>query len=336
MTQSAPATSPDEQEGALAEIVERQGGVVARAQLLAHGVGANDVRRRLRRRELVAHLPGVYVSHTGELTWVQSAWVAVLALEPAALCHASALRADDGPGRRDDDGVLHVAVDRTRSADPPPGVRLHRLADLEAKVRWNLSPPRVKVEHAVLDLAASSGSDLQAIAVLADAVQARRTTAARLTSTLAERPRIARRAFLTAVLDDVATGTCSVLEHAYYLTRVERAHGLPVGTRQVVASTRGTIYRDVEYPGQGVVVELDGRLFHDNARARDADLERDLDTALVGATTVRLGWGQVLDRSCSTAVSIAALLQQRGWSGALTPCARCAGQCGRQVSPRDT
>lgn len=308
---------------ALAEIVERQSGVVTRAQLLAHAVSANDVRRRLRRRELVVHQPGVYVDHTGELSWLQHAWVAVLAIAPAALCHASALRADDGPGRRDTDDVLHVAIDRTRSAEAPPGVRLHRLADLDAKVRWAASPPRVKVEHAVLDLAAASRSDLQAIGVIADAVQARRTTAARLATTLAERPRIARRAFLAAVLDDVASGTCSVLEHAY-LSRVERPHGLPCGARQVAAGGRGTIYRDVEHAEQQVVVELDGRLFHDHARARNADLERDLDAAVSGSVTVRLGWGQVLDRSCATAASIAALLQQRGWTGALSPCPGCA------------
>ena len=42
--------------------------------------------------------PGVYVNHTGELTWLQRAWAAVLFAWPAALSHDSALRAADGPG----------------------------------------------------------------------------------------------------------------------------------------------------------------------------------------------------------------------------------------------
>jgi len=64
-----------------------------------------------------------------------------------------------------------------------------------------------------------------------------------------------------------------------------------------------------------VVVELDGRLFHDAATGRDRDLERDLDTATDGRSTVRLGWGQVFERPCSTAAKVGRLLQLAGWSG---------------------
>lgn len=68
---------------------------------------------------------------------------------------------------------------------------------------------------------------------------------------------------MTEVLEDVATGVYSVLEHRY-LTRVERPHGLPTARRQrVVRAGRGPAYRDVEYPTIGLVVELDGRLGHD-------------------------------------------------------------------------
>jgi len=307
-----------------AALLAHQSGVVSRSQLLDHGVTVGEIRRRLRRRELVVVVPGVYVGHTGELTWVQRAWVAVLAVGPAALCHRSALRAEDGPGRREGAGVIHVAVDRDRSPAAPPGVRLHRMADLDARVAWHLSPPRVRIEHAVLDVAAEAPRELDAIAVLADAVQSRRTTAARLLATLETRPRIARRGFLESVLHDVAAGTCSVLEHAY-LTRVERPHGLPRGERQVLDATRHPVYRDVAYRAQRTLVELDGRLFHDSARARDRDLERDLDAATGGEVTVRLGWGQVLGRSCATAYRVGAVLQRGGWDGAPIACPSCVG-----------
>ncbi|WP_246060635.1 hypothetical protein [Nocardioides dongxiaopingii] len=174
----------------------------------------------------------------------------------------------------------------------------------------------------MLDVAADARDDLTAIAVLADAVQARLTTASRLRATLDERRRVHRRAFLAAVLDDVAAGTCSVLEHGY-LDRVERPHGLPASTRQVADSRRGPLYRDVEYREQRLYVELDGRLFHDGVRARDRDLERDLDAAVTGRATVRLGWGQVFGRSCDTALRVGAVLRRRGWTGAPTPCPDC-------------
>jgi len=104
---------------------------------------------------------------------------------------------------------------------------------------------------------------------------------------------------------------------------VERAHGLPVADRQVRDSSRGTIYRDVEYRRFDVAVELDGRLFHDDARSRDGDFERDLDARLDGKVTVRLGWGQVYGRPCSTAIKIGSLLQQGGWDAAPTRCREC-------------
>jgi hypothetical protein len=142
---------------------------------------------------------------------------------------------------------------------------------------------------------------------------------------LSRRTRVHRRSFLESVLGDVAAGTCSVLEHGY-LVRVERAHALPTADRQVWDSLRGPAYRDVEYPRQDLVVELCGRMFHDSALSYDADLERDLDVAVDGRLTVRLGWGQVFRRACPTAAKLGAILQSRGWEGAPVPCDSCAGQ----------
>lgn len=124
---------------------------------------------------------------------------------------------------------------------------------------------------------------------------------------------------MSSVLTDIADGTCSVLEHGY-LAHVVRPHGLPIGERQV-RSTDGSrvVYRDTEHDN-ALIVELDGRLFHDSATQRDADLERDLDAAVAGKDTVRLGWGQVFDRTCQTAGKIAGLHLARGWSGTPQPC----------------
>jgi len=40
-------------------------------------------------------------------------------------------------------------------------------------------------------------------------------------------------------------------------------------------------------------------------------------------TTVRLGFGQVYDRPCSTAAKLAKVLQRRGWTGTPTLCEHC-------------
>lgn len=309
----------------LGDLLRQQDGVIARAQLLESGHSPSQVRGMLRRRELALLLPGVYVVHTGEPTWLERSWAAVLHAWPAALSHESALRAEDGPGRRgfDESAPIHVAIAHGRKVRAVPGVAIHRRAHLDHHVLWNRTPPRVRTEEAVLDVAAAAASEIDAIAVIADAVGSRRTTAGRVQQALAGRQRIARRNFLDSVLGDVEQGACSVLEHGY-LTRVERAHGIPAGERQVRASLRGPVYRDVVYERFDQVVELDGRLDHTRVRDRAVDLDRDLAAAVERMHTVRLGWAQVFDRSCWTAEQIGLLLRVGGWKGATRRCSRCS------------
>ena len=282
-----------------------QDGVVARQQLIELGLGRGDLQRMVRRRELVRVHTGVFVDHTGPLTWAQRAPAAVLACAPSALGLASALRSHGGPGSRgDDSGPIHVLVDRDRHLVAPAGVVLHRVADLEHRVQWNAQIPRDRLEAAVVDIVVAEDDRMARVAVLGDAVQSRRTTAIRLREEVQRRARVRDRAWLAAVLDDIADGTCSVLERGY-LHRVERAHGLTAGRRQVRDRlAAAAVYRDVEYTcadGGLLVVELDGRLHHDGARQRDRDLDRDLHSAVGGRRTVRLGWGQVYARQCRTA-----------------------------------
>ncbi|ODR24650.1 type IV toxin-antitoxin system AbiEi family antitoxin domain-containing protein [Mycolicibacterium porcinum] len=294
-------------------VLRRQDGVISRRQALDAGLREHEIRRLLRRNEWARVHVGVYVDHTGPLTWPQRAWAAVLYAAPAALCFESALGADTLP--------IHVAVAQQRAVlAEPAGVRIHHLVNLQERVLWNVSPPRMRYDEAVLDVACRARSELDAIAVLANACQSRRTTAHRLLQVLDSRARVRRRRWLRAVLVDIADGTCSVLEHGY-LTRVERPHGLPRAKRQQRATPSvGVCYRDAEY-GEQLIVELDGRVYHDSATRRDADFERDLDAAVDGRSTVRLSYGQVFDRPCQTASKIAQVLARHGIAVAGRPCA---------------
>lgn len=309
--------------GSYADLLSLQSGVIARRQLTARGVPAHELERLLRKRDLVRVHDGVFLDHTGAPTWLQRAWIGVLIAWPAALAGDSALRAADGPGKADrDDSTIHVAVHRDRRIRMPSGYRLHRVAGLGTKVTWNTSPPRVRVEEALIDVASAARDDFAAISVLADAIQARRTLPARIRERLDRRPRVTRREFLSGVLADLQHGTCSVLEHGY-LTRVERPHGLPTANRQLRSSANGPVFRDVAYVDFDQLVEIDGRLWHDSAAARDADLDRDLLAAVDRLSTVRVGWGQVYDRPCATAARVGALLRARGWQGRPTACPEC-------------
>ncbi|MFD1859578.1 hypothetical protein EHW97_00275 [Aeromicrobium camelliae] len=290
-------------------------GVVARWQLREQGLRDHDIRRLLRRRELFVAAPGVYIRHNGPRDWTERAWIAVLAAWPAVLAGPSALRADgvDVRGER-----LHLAVDHQRRLSPRDGIVIHRRRDVIGRARLHLSPPRVAVEEAALDVALA-GAPLDAVAVLAKVCGARLTTPARLRTELERRPRVRDRPWLLGVLGDIDNGTHSVLEHGY-LVRVERPHGLPAAQRQrVVATGSGRRYRDVDYGP--ILVELDGR---QHGETKADDLTRDLDAAVSGQATIRLGWKHVFGEACATADRVAALLQRFGWTGRPD---RCGQRC---------
>jgi len=214
---------------------------------------------------------------------------------------------------------VHVAVDHGRRVVALPGVALRRVRDLERLVHPAARPPRIRLEHAVLLTAAKQRREDGAVAVLADACQSRRTTPDRLSRALSQHPRLPGRRLLSEALADLVTGSFSALERRY-LRDVERAHGLPTAARQRrVLTGRGTAYRDADYLGGLVVVELDGRVGHEAAAGRWADLDRDLESAARGSTTVRVGWRQVLE-PCRTASAVARILAARGWEGSLRSC----------------
>jgi hypothetical protein len=297
----------------LRDLRDRQSGVLSRRQLIEAGATDNDVRRWVRRRELTRVHDGVFVDHTGPLTWVNRSWVAVLLLYwPAALSHDSVVhRAGD---------VIHVAVPDDRNVLARPGIKVHLLTRLAERVRWNLAPPRVRLEEAVLMMCAAQPSRLDALSLAADVCTRRRTTPERLLTELHRQSHLKHRAWLTSVLRETADGIRSALESSY-LRRVERAHGLPRGTRQLRERTaRGVVYRDIVYERFGVAVEPDGRVGHELSRDRWADMDRDLDAALTGLMTIRLGWRHAEDLPCHTARRLAALLQRHGWRGSVRPC----------------
>ncbi|HWU23574.1 MAG TPA: hypothetical protein VN088_18695 [Nocardioides sp.] len=298
----------------------RQDGIVARSQLLQLGAAPNDIRRLLRRRDLVQRHPGVYSAHSGGLSRPQLEWVGVLAAWPAALGFESALPEHGGR-------VVQVVVAPGRAVSVPAGVVVARRSGLREVVDWRAAPPRVQLQHAALDTMERSlrrGDVAAAFETLSIVLHSRRTSVDEIQAALAARGRFTSRATATGLLDDARTGACSVLERGY-LHRVERAHGLPRATRQRPSTATGKpTAQDVRYDEYGLIVELDGRAFHDSPRARDADAARDLaELAAHNDATARVTYGLVFRDACTTAARIATILQRRGWRGEACRCAGC-------------
>jgi len=288
-----------------------QAGTISRRQLLAAGLAPHEARRLLRRRDLNELFRGVYVDHTGAPTWMQRAWGGVLALEPAVLWGPAALYYGDR--------IVHVGIDRHRSVTAGlDGVQIHYVSDLAARAEWHRSPPRMGTAAATIDVAGGATTDMEALAQVARMVQARRTTPRALLAELDLRGRSVRGAWLRTVLDDVAAGVCSALEYGFR-DRVLRRHGLPTGELQQRGTCRSAVvFRD--WSLGDLVVELDGRLHHDSGRAREADFDRDLETAATGRQTLRISWGQVFERSCLTAAALVRVMSHLDIPATPRPC----------------
>jgi hypothetical protein len=266
-------------------VLREHGGVISRRLVIEAGGDDNLIERMIRRNEWRSLHAGVYVDHTGQPTDEQRRIGAVLYGWPAALAGESALLANGVRNITED--LIRISVARGRKVVAPPGVCVTRLKGFDERVQWNRSPPRLRIEEAALEVASRRrlrSGEGDAVALLADLCQQRLSTPDRLLEELAKHPRLPGRPFIHSVLDDVATGAFSLLEQRY-LTRVERAHGLPRGIRQERFSNPWrTGFRDVRYPGQAVLVELDGRSGHEFAADRWADLERDL-VAVTGVSS---------------------------------------------------
>ena len=219
---------------------------------------------------------------------------------------------------------IEVMVPLDRTVRAPRGVIVRRRARFDGFVDWAAYPPRQLLAEAAIDAAADAGGAADAFSMFADLIQTKVVRTASLIEALGHRRRMPDRQLIVELLEDLKSGACSVLEREY-LRRVERAHGLPAGERQVADSVAGaSVERDVTYAAYGLVVELDGRAFHGSAAARDADHARDLDATVArNLRTVRLTYGQVLGDPCRTAARISELLRRGGWSGEVAPCSAC-------------
>jgi hypothetical protein len=294
------------------DLLENQSGVISRRQLVAAGATDNDIRRWVRRRELSRVHTGVYVNHTGPLTWSSRAWAAVLFHWPAALTNESSVNRAGHP--------IHVAIDASRTPTRLPAVQVHQLVGLADRVQWNLAPPRVRLEDALLSLCGGADSRVEALVLVSDACRRRVTTPARLAAELTRRRHVRHRRWLLAVLQEAADGVQSLLEDSYR-RRVERAHGLPRPDRQRRERTEdGIVYRDVRYERFQLVVELDGRLGHELNNDKWDDQDRDLLVAGEDIMTLRLGWRHSESTPCRTAGRLGRVLVRRGWRGRLKAC----------------
>jgi hypothetical protein len=284
------------------DLLQRQSGVLTRAQALSHGMTRKQIEVQLGSGRWQRLHPGVYATFTGDPQRSARLWGAVLrAGDQAALSHQTAAGLHGlmvTPAT-----AIHVMVPSGQLVAPIQGVALPyscRVAEARHPVR---TPPQTWVEETVLDLAGEAASLDEALGWIFRACGSRRTTAERIASAMARRARMRWRTELVAALGLGAGGVHSLLEFRY-VSRVERPHGLPVGTRQLRVSRAGQHqYQDVTCQACGVVVELDGRVAHP-VELRWRDIHRDNATTAAGQRTLRYGWADVSGQPCRVAAQV--------------------------------
>ena len=101
----------------------------------------------------------------------------------------------------------------------------------------------------------------------------------------------------------MAAGSHSLFEIEFEFANCLRRHGVPIGERQSVVG-----HMRVDMLHGNVVIELDGRLGHDDADGQWRDMDRDTAHALAGRLVLRFGWRDVHDRPCLVAARVAQVL----------------------------
>jgi hypothetical protein len=306
----------------IAELAARQGGVVARPQLIKLGMKDWQIQNQLaagRWQRAQPLLEGVYVTHTGPLGYLTRCWAFLLYAGPGA---ALALEtAQWSWGLRDEPpATVFIMIPGNRRIAAAPGLSVHISYDLAARRHPARQPAVTRVEDTIIDLVDAASTVENAIDVVLRACQRRRTTAARLGQAARKRKKLSRRRLLLDVLAEVQAGVLSMLERNYRRD-VEVAHGLPCGARNRAEGVAGRRrYRDVRYKKFDLVVELDGQAAHP-AHDRDRDDLRDNELVEIeGTATLRYGWTAVAGRPCATAAQVARMLRQGGWTGSPVPC----------------
>lgn len=297
--------------GALRELVADQAGLLARRQLVAHGVDADRVRDNITAGRWVELTPRVIGTTTGRPDLEQREWLAVLHAGPRMLATLSAGGRFGLRGWARDH--VCVMVDDELSFEPVEGVdffRSRRPFDLLRSSRPGI--PTCQLEPAVLLWAAYEATSRAAHGVVAAVVQQRLTTPERMITWIDQLRPLRRAKPLSATLSDVAGGSQSGAELA--VVRVCRRHRIRLPDRQRMRVDRAgkRRWRDAEWDlpdGRVLVLEVDGAFHVDVLQAGD-DAKRSRRLTTSRRTVIRCTAYELRNEPDEVASDVAVLLEE--------------------------
>lgn len=242
------------------ELAEPQGGVVSRSQLAEVGITRHDIRSEVRAERwlvLGSQTVGTSREPLDRLPELARCWAAVweTGVDIAAVDGVTSLRQAGLAGY--DEQSVHLSVVHRHDTAPLQGARIHKVIRRVPGEQVLSGLPRTRPEVAAIRAAHWATSDRQAALILLMTVQQRLTTPRRLAEAQKVVRGRTRRAFIRAVVRDIAFGVQSLGELDF--ARLCRVRGLPEPDRQLVRrGPRGRIYLDVGWDDHDLAVEIDG------------------------------------------------------------------------------
>lgn len=284
---------PDE----IVDLLRRQHGVLARTQALALGLSPSEVRRLRETGAWETVLPSVYGVVGHRRTWIRRLWAGHLHAGPeSVVAHEAAGRVHafgQVPG-----GLVTLIVPSARR-HPPPGVVWRRSTDLvpEDLSTWQ-GLPVTSVTRTVVDLAAVIHI-ARLRQVVEECIVDRRCGSAAIGVALG---RVRHRgrpgtAALERVLDDLGDTQRlprSLLER--HLDEIIRLADLPAPSHEHPLPGRGVVdgFVDRCWPDVRLIVEADGRRWHERRQQMMKDADRTLEAQAVGYETSRMMWERLV------------------------------------------
>ena len=276
----------DARDARLSLVAGRQAGTFSFDQALRLGYPRATISRRIRSGAWERVHPGVYAIGGAPESALLPIWAAVLAAGPASVVSHETAALLHGAERLEPRPITLTNPHRWHHAIA--GVMVHQIDDLLDSHRTvHRGLPISTPARAVVELGANHGVDLVG-RVADDLINARKTTVPAIAAVLTAvaRPGKPGVATIAAVLDERSDGyvpPASELERSLF--GALEAGGLPRPVRQLPLPGRGTIrgLADGGYLDAQIVLEADGRRWHNRVAAARRDRERD-------AQAVRAGW----------------------------------------------
>ncbi len=292
-------TPHDEREARIAEIAAGQHGVITTAQLAALGFTSQSIARRAAAGRLHRIHRGVYaVGHTA-LTASARRLAAVLAFGRYAVAsHLTA--AAIWEIRQTSAGLIHVTAGG--DARSRPGIRVHRRAIDDGERSRRDAIPVTSLARTLVDL----GDVVPATQVrnaFVRAEQLRLVDADAIDAALVRAGRTRGAARLREVLrvyDPRWEQTRSTLE----LSFLDLASRFALPGPEVNAWIEDRFLVDALWREARVIVEVDGRRFHQTPSARRDDARRDRALGARGYRVVRVTHADIVERPAPTAARI--------------------------------